>query len=113
MLPSLGRGCAESSVALKVAVYRRLFHRTVRLRHQYSIARRMSSTSNLDTGLPSVATSRFMRNDSKLALKTPSIKWTEEDSTRDTLNMNMYQALRDAMRFTGFIRSKAVGSYLI
>ncbi len=113
MLPSLGQGCKESSRSLKIPVYKRILHRAALLRPQYSIVRRMSSTSNSDAGLPSVATSRFMRNEPKLALKTPSIRWAEEDSTRDTLNMNMYQALRDAMRFTGFIPSKAVGGYLI
>ncbi|KIY50818.1 Thiamin diphosphate-binding protein [Fistulina hepatica ATCC 64428] len=56
--------------------------------------------------LPSIATSRLLRNTRDTALKTPGIAWTDEDASshtrtlevgRETRRMNVYQAVRDAM----------------
>ena len=56
--------------------------------------------------LPSVATSSFLRNTRDSALRTPGLRWTDEDDTsparevvggRETRKMNLYQAVRDAM----------------
>lgn len=58
--------------------------------------------------LPSVATSRLMRTTREAALRTPGLRWTDPDepgahereivSGRETRKMNLYQAVRDAMR---------------
>ncbi|EJD02274.1 pyruvate dehydrogenase [Fomitiporia mediterranea MF3/22] len=56
--------------------------------------------------LPSIATSRLLKSTRDGALRTPGIKWTDEDDTtptreiiggRDARKMNVYQAVRDAM----------------
>ncbi len=58
--------------------------------------------------LPSVATSSLLRTTRDLAVRTPGIVWADEDTSgpsraivggRDTRKMNMYQAVRDAMRY--------------
>lgn len=58
--------------------------------------------------LPSVATSLFLRTTRDSALRTPGLRWTDEDDTspvrevvggRETRKMNLYQAVRDAMRY--------------
>lgn len=57
--------------------------------------------------LPSVATSSYMRTTRDSALRTPGIRWIDDDLSgppsnalagRETRKMNMYQAVRDAMR---------------
>ncbi|KAH7107669.1 pyruvate dehydrogenase [Auriculariales sp. MPI-PUGE-AT-0066] len=55
--------------------------------------------------LPSVASSRYMRTTRDTALRTPGLRWADEDSAdstplhsgRQTIKMNMYQAIRDAL----------------
>jgi len=55
--------------------------------------------------MPSVANSRYMRTTRDAALRTPGLRWTEDDkpesgqlhSGRQTNKMNMYQAIRDAL----------------
>ena len=56
--------------------------------------------------LPSVATSKILRSTREAALRTPGIKWLDEDGIsplqntiggRETRKMNLYQAVRDAM----------------
>lgn len=58
--------------------------------------------------LPSVATSKILRSTREAALRTPGIKWLEEDGAsplrntiggRETRKMNLYQAVRDAMAY--------------
>ena len=58
--------------------------------------------------LPSVATSRLLRSTRDSALRTPGLKWSDEDDAspareivggRETRKMNMYQAVRDALRY--------------
>jgi len=58
--------------------------------------------------LPSIATSEILRKTRESALRTPEIKWIDEDDTgptrnivggRETRKMNTYQAVRDAMRY--------------
>ena len=60
--------------------------------------------------LPSVATSSLLRNTRDSALRTPGLRWIDEDDTsparevvggRETRKMNLYQAVRDAMRYDG------------
>ncbi|KAI9446154.1 pyruvate dehydrogenase [Lactarius indigo] len=56
--------------------------------------------------LPSIATSKILRTTREAALRTPGIKWLDEDGNsplqntiggRETRKMNLYQAVRDAM----------------
>ena len=56
--------------------------------------------------LPSIATSKILHNTREAALRTPGIKWLDEDGStavqstidgRETRKMNVYQAVRDAM----------------
>ena len=58
--------------------------------------------------LPSVATSKILLSTREAALRTPSIKWLDEDGGsplrntiggRETRKMNLYQAVRDAMGY--------------
>ena len=60
--------------------------------------------------LPSIATSKILRSTREAALRTPGIKWLDEDGKsllqntiggRETRKMNVYQAVRDAM---GYVR---------
>ena len=57
--------------------------------------------------LPSVATSQFLKNTRESSLHTQGIRWIDElplgpqdvlSSGRETRKMNMFQAIRDAMR---------------
>lgn len=55
--------------------------------------------------LPSIATSKILRTTRDVALRTPGITWEDEESDfggiiggRETRKMNVYQAVRDAMR---------------
>lgn len=57
--------------------------------------------------LPSVATSRFLKSTRESSLHTHGIRWVDEvtlgpqdvlSSGRETRKMNMFQAIRDAMR---------------
>ncbi|KAI0929213.1 2-oxoisovalerate dehydrogenase subunit beta 2, mitochondrial, variant 2 [Taiwanofungus camphoratus] len=56
--------------------------------------------------LPSLATSKYLRNTRETALRTPGLQWTDNDDSgsisnavggRETRKMNMYQAIRDAL----------------
>ncbi|KAH7909929.1 thiamine diphosphate-binding protein [Hygrophoropsis aurantiaca] len=57
--------------------------------------------------LPSVATSKLLRNTREVALRTPDLTWTDDDESlgpvrtlvggRETRKMNTYQAVRDAL----------------
>lgn len=58
--------------------------------------------------LPSVATSVLLRQTRDSALRAPGIAWVDEGSAptpnnvlpgRETRKMNLYQAVRDAMRY--------------
>ncbi len=58
--------------------------------------------------LPSIATSSLLRPTRDLAIRTPGLVWTDEDGSgpsrniiggRETRKMNLYQAVRDAMRY--------------
>lgn len=60
--------------------------------------------------LPSISTSKILRSTREAALRTPGIKWLDEDGGsalqntiggRETRKMNVYQAVRDAM---GYVR---------
>jgi 2-oxoisovalerate dehydrogenase E1 component beta subunit len=75
-----------------------------------SVARRWESTGAEppppDGHLPSVASSKLLRNTRDAALRTPGIKWLDEHGSsplqntiggRETRKMNVYQAIRDAM----------------
>lgn len=57
--------------------------------------------------LPTIANSSLLRTTRDKALHTPGISWVDEEyssqerdivSGRDTRKMNLYQAVRDAMR---------------
>lgn len=57
--------------------------------------------------LPNIATSSLLRTTRDSALRTPGLRWVDEDnvssqgnlvSGRETRKMNLYQAVRDAMR---------------
>src|SRR5271170_1621802 len=57
--------------------------------------------------LPSIATSEILRTTRDAAIRTPGIKWVDDDVAilgrnivggRETRKMNTYQAVRDAMR---------------
>lgn len=56
--------------------------------------------------LPSIATSTILRSTRETALRTPGLRWLDDDASspstvivggRETRKMNMYQAVRDAM----------------
>lgn len=56
--------------------------------------------------LPTVASSEILRTRRETALRTPGLRWADEDDTspprtivggRETRKMNTYQAIRDAM----------------
>ena len=58
--------------------------------------------------LPTISTSKILRNTREAALRTPGIKWLDEDGGsplqrtiggRETRKMNVYQAVRDAMAY--------------
>jgi 2-oxoisovalerate dehydrogenase E1 component beta subunit len=58
--------------------------------------------------LPSISTSKILRSTRETALRTPGIKWLDEDGSsplqntiggRETRKMNVYQAVRDAMAY--------------
>jgi hypothetical protein len=58
--------------------------------------------------LPSISTSKILRTTREAALRTPGIKWLDEDGSsplqntiggRETRKMNVYQAVRDAMAY--------------
>lgn len=58
--------------------------------------------------LPAIATSKILRTTREAALRTPGIKWLDEDGNtpqqngidgRETRKMNLYQAVRDAMGY--------------
>ena len=58
--------------------------------------------------LPSISTSKILRSTCEAALRTPGIKWLDEDGKsplqntiggRETRKMNVYQAVRDAMGY--------------
>lgn len=58
--------------------------------------------------LPTIATSKLLRNTREAALRTPGIRWLDEDGGsplqrtiggRETRKMNVYQAVRDAMAY--------------
>lgn len=61
--------------------------------------------------LPSISTSKYLRSTREAALRTPGIKWLDEDGSsplqnaiggRETRKMNVYQAVRDAMGYVHF-----------
>jgi 2-oxoisovalerate dehydrogenase E1 component beta subunit len=67
------------------------------------------ATVNPDGDLPGVANSLFLRSTRDAALKAPGIRWDEPAEIgnagssmgsveHETRKMNMYQAIRDAMR---------------
>lgn len=67
--------------------------------------------------LTSVATSQLLRSTRETALRTPGLTWTDEDDSgpvrsmvggRETRKMNMYQAIRDALRYGGWLCLSAV-----
>ncbi|KAI0075273.1 pyruvate dehydrogenase [Panus rudis PR-1116 ss-1] len=77
---------------------------------QNRVPRRTQSTASAeqpppaDGHLPSVATSSLLRTTREAALRTPDLRWTDEDALggnalagRETRKMNLYQAVRDAM----------------
>jgi 2-oxoisovalerate dehydrogenase E1 component beta subunit len=53
--------------------------------------------------LPSIASSQVLKTKRETALRTPGIRWVDEDASvsivggRETRKMNTYQAIRDAM----------------
>lgn len=57
--------------------------------------------------LPSIATSSFLKPTRDLALRTPGLEWVDQVDAdpahtmvgRETRKMNMYQAVRDALRY--------------
>jgi len=55
-----------------------------------------------DGHLPSVATSKLLRTTRDSAVRTPGLKWADDEtsSPRETRKMNTYQAVRDAMSIT-------------
>lgn len=78
------------------------------------------ATVNPDGDLPGVASSAFLRLTRDAALKVPGIKWDEAAEIghsgssslpfdQETRKMNMYQAIRDAMRW---VRSPHDISYI-
>lgn len=74
-------------------------------------SRRWQSTGTVEPPpagghLPSIATSALLRTTREASLRTPTIRWADEDSSglpsdaiagRETRKMNLYQAVRDAM----------------
>lgn len=70
--------------------------------------------------LPTVANSRFLRVTRDNALRTPGLEWRDTGeggassivTGRDTSKMNVYQAIRDAMRFVTLIYL-AVGALIV
>ncbi|KAH9484124.1 2-oxoisovalerate dehydrogenase subunit beta, mitochondrial [Psilocybe cubensis] len=80
------------------------FYLSVSARH--SRCNSTSATPPADGHLPSVASSEILRTKREAGLRTPGIKWADEDSSaptriivggRETRKMNTYQAIRDAM----------------
>lgn len=57
--------------------------------------------------LPTIATSKLLRTTRDSAVRTPGLKWTEDETSniRETRKMNTYQAVRDAMRYIFSSRS--------
>ena len=62
--------------------------------------------------LTSVASSQILRSTRETAFRTPGLTWTDEDHSgpgrsmvggRETRKMNVYQAVRDALRYDGRI----------
>jgi hypothetical protein len=62
--------------------------------------------------LPTISTSRILRSTREAALRTPGIKWLDEDGGsplqrtiggRETRKMNVYQAVRDAMAYVRLV----------
>jgi 2-oxoisovalerate dehydrogenase E1 component beta subunit len=79
---------------------------------RFGVARRWESTGAepppAGGHLPSISTSRILRSTREAALRTPDIKWLDEDAIsplqktiggRETRKMNVYQAIRDAMAY--------------
>ncbi|KAF6763912.1 pyruvate dehydrogenase [Ephemerocybe angulata] len=74
-------------------------------KHRLAFQRRANSTAveppPAGGHLPGVATSQLLRPTRDAALRTPGIKWKDEDNStlggRETRKMNTYQAVRDAM----------------
>lgn len=75
-------------------------------------SRRWYSTSTVEPPaagghLTSVASSQLLHSTRETALRTPGLAWTDEDGSgpvrsmvggRETRKMNLYQAVRDALR---------------
>ena len=80
-------------------------------------SRRWHSTNTVEPPpaaghLASVASSQLLRFTRETALRTPGLTWTDEDDSgpvrsmvggRETRKMNVYQAVRDALRYDGRI----------
>lgn len=57
--------------------------------------------------MPSIATSSFLKPTRDVALRTPGLRWVDQVDAdpahtmvgRETRKMNMYQAVRDALRY--------------
>lgn len=67
--------------------------------------------------LTSVASSQLLRSIRESAFRTPGLTWTDEDDSgtvrsmvggRETRKMNMYQAVRDALRYGGWLCPSAL-----
>ena len=84
-------------------------HSSLHTEQHASRSRRWQSTEPPPAGghLPSVATSTFLKPTRDVALRTAGLRWldpSDADPARDvvgreTRKMNMYQAIRDALRY--------------
>jgi hypothetical protein len=117
-LESFSRTCHEFHFAfISKPIVTLSLSKTIEQCSRFGTPRRWESTA---TGaepppagghLPSIATSQILRTTREAALRTPGIKWLDEDGGsplrntiggRETRKMNLYQAVRDAM---GWVRS--------
>ncbi|KAJ7735428.1 thiamine diphosphate-binding protein [Mycena olivaceomarginata] len=82
-----------------------LAYRRLSSRPFASLIRRNSSVAKPpppEGHLPSVATSQILRSTKERALRTPGLVWNDEENSnsvgRECRKMNLYQAVRDALR---------------
>ena len=85
-------------------------HRGLKHANSVKALSRHMSAPPADGHLPGLATSTLLRTTRESALKTPGIRWDETDdmSSIDTRKMNMFQSIRDAMRWAWLARAHCI-----
>lgn len=86
----------------------------------FTAQRRSMASVSPDGDMPNVASSKFLRPTREAALKSPGIKWEDTNDIAghgssgsgaldmETRKMNMYQAIRDAMRCAAHLYSSCL-----